>query len=252
MRHRRRGRKLGRNQSHQRALLRSLASNLILTERDSDFDDNAPKVKGRIVTTLAKAKEVRPLVERCITVARRCLNAQREADSLATDAERLSDDWRAWRSSDRWKEWNQAVAPVLAARRRAMKMLGSRQAVQILFDDLAPRFEERDGGYTRILRLAHPRLGDAGPRAILEFVGGDRDRVKEEEPKSPSFEDDSSEELSEPVTEEEEASTEEENADDDANESPSDEEADSDSSEDESAESAEEAEADTGDADEKK
>ena len=71
MRHRRKGRKLGRNPSHQRALLRSLASALFLTERDAEFDDNAPKVKGRIVTTLHKAKEVRPLVEKCITVARR-------------------------------------------------------------------------------------------------------------------------------------------------------------------------------------
>ena len=69
MRHRRTGRKLGRNPKHQRALLRNLASSLILTERDAEFDDNAPKVKGRIVTTVAKAKEVRPMLEKCITIA---------------------------------------------------------------------------------------------------------------------------------------------------------------------------------------
>jgi large subunit ribosomal protein L17 len=54
--------------------------------------------------------------------------------------------------------------------------LGDKQAVRILFDDIAPRFVDRPGGYTRIVRLAKPRLGDAGTRAILEFVGV-RDRV---------------------------------------------------------------------------
>ena len=73
MRHRKRGRHLGRSPNHQRALLRNLASALFLTERetDADLDKNIPKVKGRIVTTLHKAKEVRPLVEKCITIARR-------------------------------------------------------------------------------------------------------------------------------------------------------------------------------------
>ncbi|MCB9875378.1 MAG: 50S ribosomal protein L17, partial [Planctomycetaceae bacterium] len=70
MRHRRRGRILGRSPSHRRAMLRNLASSLILTERDAEFDQNAPKVKGRVTTTLHKAKEVRPLVEKCVTIAR--------------------------------------------------------------------------------------------------------------------------------------------------------------------------------------
>ena len=60
MRHRKRGRTLGRSPSHRRALLRNLASSLILTERDADDEDNEPKVKGRVVTTLEKAKEFRP------------------------------------------------------------------------------------------------------------------------------------------------------------------------------------------------
>jgi len=59
MRHRRRGRKLGRAPSHQRALQRALATALFLTERDAEYDENKPKVKGRIITTIAKAKEVR-------------------------------------------------------------------------------------------------------------------------------------------------------------------------------------------------
>ncbi len=188
MRHKRRGRKLGRNPNHQRALLRSLASALILTERDAELDTNAPKVKGRIITTLQKAKEVRPLVERCVTIARRALPYQETADQLEPNVDRNSEKWRSWRNSDQWYEWNRTVAPVVAARRRALKLLGNKQAVRILFEEIAPRFEDRPGGYTRVLRLAKPRLGDSGTQAILEFVGT-HDRVSRAAPK-PAFEDD--------------------------------------------------------------
>jgi len=200
MRHRKRGRKLGRNPSHQRALLRNLASALILTERDPELFDSkdpkapkAPKVPGRIITTLQKAKEVRPLLERCITIARRALPYQEAAEDLEPDADRDSPQWRAWRESPRWQEWNQAIAPAVAARRRALRLLGDKEAVQILFDEIAPRFEDREGGYTRVLRLAKPRLGDAGTRAILELVGT-HDRVRRKAPK-PSFEDEFEETL---------------------------------------------------------
>ena len=176
MRHRRRGRKLGRNPNHQRALLRNLASALFLTERDAEYDENKPKVKGRIVTTIAKAKEVRPLVEKCITVARRGLAAEQAAGEFGADADRGTESWKSWRESDRWSKWNAAVAPAVAARRRCLRLLGDKHAVRVLFDEVAPRFADRPGGYTRILRLAKPRLGDAGTRAILEFVGV-RDRV---------------------------------------------------------------------------
>jgi len=176
MRHRRKGRTLGRCPSHQRALLRNLATALFLTERDAEGDANAPKIKGRIVTTLEKAKEVRGVVEKCITLARHSLAAQEAAEEFATDSERNSDEWRRWRKSDQWKKWSAAMAPVVKARRRALVMLGDKQAVRILFADIAPRFADRNGGYTRVLRLAKPRLGDAGTRAILEFVGV-RDRA---------------------------------------------------------------------------
>lgn len=187
MRHRRRGRKLGRNPSHQRALLRNLASALFLTERDAEFDPNPPKIKGRVVTTVSKAKEVRPLVEKCITLARRSLSAEESAKDLETDADRGTDKWKSWRQSERWNEWNRAIAPAVAARRRCLQMLGDKQAVRILFDEIAPRFEDRPGGYTRIIRLAKPRLGDAGTQAILELVGV-RDRVLQRSER-PKFED---------------------------------------------------------------
>jgi large subunit ribosomal protein L17 len=186
MRHRKSGRKLGRAPKHQRALLRSLASALILTERDAEYDENKPEVKGRIITTISKAKEVRPLVEKCVTIARRGLAAEEAAAQFGSKAERGTDSWKSWRESDRWQEWNKAIAPAIAARRRCLRLIGNKHAVGVLFDEVAPRFADRPGGYTRILRLAKPRLGDAGTRAILEFVGV-RDRVVERSVR-PTFE----------------------------------------------------------------
>lgn len=176
MRHRRKGRRLGRSASHRKAMFRNMASSLFLTERDAELDDNAPKVKGRIVTTMPKAKEVRPLVERCITIARRSLKHSEAAAQYATDAERGSEAWKTWRTSEEYTKWNNAIAPAVNARRRVFQMLRDKEATQIVFDDMAPRFADRPGGYTRIMRLAKPRLGDAGQRVVLEFVGV-RDRV---------------------------------------------------------------------------
>ncbi len=177
MRHRRQGRTLGRSPSHRKAMLKNLASALFLTERDATYDDNAPKVTGRITTTLHKAKEVRPLVEKCITIAKKTLPAVEEAKKYATDADRGSDEYKKWRTSENWQKWATARAPVVTARRRVIQLIGDKQAAKILFDTVAVRFADRPGGYTRILKLATPRLGDAGDRAILEFVGKN-DRVK--------------------------------------------------------------------------
>lgn len=172
MRHRRKGRVLGRSPSHQRALLRNLASALMLTEREVEPGEaGAAKVRGRIITTLPKAKEVRPLVERCITIARRGLVAAARAESFATSAERGTPAWKEWRASPKWQDWAQAMAPAVKARRRVVQLLGDKAAARVLFEVVAPRFADRPGGYTRILKLAKPRLGDAGERAILEFVG---------------------------------------------------------------------------------
>ena len=116
MRHRVAHRKLGRRPSHRRALLRNLSATLI--------------EHGRLRTTLAKAKEVRPFVERLVTLARR---------------------------SD------------LAARRRALRILPRKAVVGHLFREIAPRVGDRPGGYTRILKLG-PRKGDGAPMARIEFV----------------------------------------------------------------------------------
>lgn len=172
--------------------MRNMASSLFLTERDAELDDNEPKVKGRIVTTMPKAKEVRPVVERCITIAKNSLQHTEAANAFGTDADRGSDAWKTWRKSDNYKQWNAKIAPALAARRRALQMLGDKQAVSILFNDVAPRFVDRPGGYTRIMRLAKPRLGDAGQRVILEFVG-ENDRISKTSEK-PAFDSDAAEE----------------------------------------------------------
>lgn len=182
MRHKRHGRTLGRAPSHRRSLLRNLASALFITEREvSDLDVNPPKVKGRIVTTLAKAKEVRPLVEKCITIAKKGVTAEQSAAQFGTEAERNTPAWKEWREGPNHSKWTAAMAPAVAARRRLVQILCDKQAVEILFNELAPRFQDRPGGYTRILRLATPRLGDAGPRAILEFVGRNDRVVKRSE-----------------------------------------------------------------------
>ena len=128
---------------------------------------------GRIITTVAKAKEVRPLVERCITIAKRGLVAIDKAREFGTTASRDSADWKKWRTSEKWSQWAQAVSPAVVARRRVVQLLGDKQAARIVFEKIAPRFVDRPGGYTRILKLAAPRLGDAGPRALIEFVGAE-------------------------------------------------------------------------------
>jgi len=179
-------------------MLRNLASSLFLTERDEDLDEagyeyptfvtpNRPKVKGRIVTTLHKAKEVRPLVEKCVTIARKGRIAEDAAAEYDTSAQRGSQEWKEWRQSDQWQKWNQAIAPAVTARRRLIQLLGNKEAVSVLIDDIADRFADRDGGYTRVVRIAKPRLGDSGVQAILEFVGKN-DRVKQKSEK-PAFDD---------------------------------------------------------------
>ena len=155
MRHRRKGRVLGRSPSHQRALLRNLAAALFLTERETEADEpGRPKVAGRIVTTLAKAKEVRPLVERCITIAKRGLVALERSRQFAATADRDSAAWKAWRESPQWNQWAQAVSPAVAARRRVVRLLGDKRAARVVFERIAPRYTDRPGGYTRILKLS--------------------------------------------------------------------------------------------------
>jgi len=118
MRHRLSRRQLGRTASHRKALINNQVTDLLRHDR--------------IVTTEAKAKEVRPIAERVITLGKR-------GDS--------------------------------AARRRAGALLTDKKVLRRLFDEVAPRFQDRPGGYTRIVKLG-PRLGDGARMAQLELVEG--------------------------------------------------------------------------------
>lgn len=116
MRHAKTGRKLGRSQSHRKALMRNLATSLL--------------TYGRIRTTFIKAKELQPVADHLVTLAKR---------------------------GD------------LHARRQALTLVYDDAVVSRLFKDIAPWYKERPGGYTRVLKL-EPRPGDNAPMAFIEFV----------------------------------------------------------------------------------
>jgi large subunit ribosomal protein L17 len=121
MRHLKQGRKLGRTTAHRKALLRNLATALFEHER--------------ITTTEAKAKELRRVADKLVTLGKR---------------------------GD------------LHARRQALKVVRSSAVVRKLFDEIAPRFRQRQGGYTRVLRVGF-RPGDAAEMAVIELVEADRE-----------------------------------------------------------------------------
>jgi large subunit ribosomal protein L17 len=123
------GKKLGRKTPHRRSMFRNMVTSFL--------------DKERLHTTLPRAKALRPIAERMITLGKR---------------------------------------ESLAARRRALAFIRSRTVVSKLFDTLAPRFAERAGGYTRIIRLGF-RDGDGARMAILELVGSEYKPAKAEEKK---------------------------------------------------------------------
>jgi large subunit ribosomal protein L17 len=119
MRHAKRGRKLNRTSAHRKAMFANLAASLIKHEQ--------------VVTTLPKAKDLRPIVEKLVTLAKK---------------------------------------GGLAARRQAIAEIGNNGEVAKLFDVLASRYAERPGGYTRVLKAGF-RYGDSAPMAVIEFVDRD-------------------------------------------------------------------------------
>jgi large subunit ribosomal protein L17 len=131
MRHRVAHRKLGRVTEHRISMLRNQATALLRHEH--------------LTTTVPRAKELRPFVERLITVAKRGLaNGNGEGGALRT----------------------------LNARRLVMQDVQDREVVRKLFDTIAPRFESRPGGYTRLLRLGY-RRGDSAEVAQVELIGSE-------------------------------------------------------------------------------
>ena len=194
MRHRKRGRRLGRSSSHRKAMYRNMASSLFLTYRGEEVAEvygyERKQPAGRIVTTLEKAKEVRSLVEKCITIARKA-KPHREASEAIVSPDKFgkgTESFSKKREPELWAQWSDARAPYVTAQRRCFQLLGSREAVALLFDVVVDEIGERTHGYTRIVRLATPRLGDAGTRAILEVVQDDKVRESYSAAEAPALE----------------------------------------------------------------
>lgn len=136
MRHRKAGRKLGRDAAHRKALFRNLVTDLVKHER--------------IQTTEAKAKELRRYVERVITVAKNAPSAEA--------IEALSGD-----------DQGAAKAQRVHAIRRARRWVLDSDTLSKLFSDVAPRYADRAGGYTRVIKAGF-RPGDNAPMAVIELL----------------------------------------------------------------------------------
>jgi len=149
MRHLVAHRKLGRTSSHRRALLRNLCTSFVLHER--------------IITTLPKAKELRPFAERAVTLGRRARAArQAEKPEAAVHATRLAADFFfPGNAGPESKQHTQS----------AVRTAGV-AALKKLTGELAERFADRPGGYTRILKLGR-RKGDGAELALIEFIGSE-------------------------------------------------------------------------------
>ncbi|MDT7689697.1 MAG: large subunit ribosomal protein [Acidobacteriota bacterium] len=157
MRHLNAHRKLGRTSEHRMSMLRNLATSLI-NARDE-----------RIVTTVPKAKELRPFVERVITLAKRASTLQGD-DSVAQSLHLRRQAASFFHAGNT----GQAASAGRRGQARAPRTAGV-AALKRLFDDLGKRYAERPGGYTRIIRLGH-RDGDNAELAIIELVDNPHER----------------------------------------------------------------------------
>ena len=154
MRHLKAHRKLGRTSEHRHSMLRNLATSLINSREE------------RIITTLPKAKELRPFVERAITLSRRARNSS-EDDARALHLRRQAAGF--------FHAGNTTVSEVTGKRGQLRpERTAGVAALRRLFNDLGERYKDRPGGYTRIFKLG-TRDGDRAELAIIELVGNPRE-----------------------------------------------------------------------------
>ncbi len=162
MRHKKAHRKLGRTTEHRISMLRNMATSLINAEKE------------HIVTTIAKAKELRPFVEKAITLAR-------HAQKLDGDDAKVQ-EVHLRRQAARFFHAGNSTFKIAQSRFRGKKgeakepieRTAGVKAVQRLFDELGSRYKDRNGGYTRIIRLGH-RSGDNAEMAVIELVDNPRE-----------------------------------------------------------------------------
>jgi len=156
MRHLKAHRKLGRTTEHRISMLRNLATSLITSREE------------RIITTLPKAKELRPFVERAITLSRQARNL----DTEGSDARVL----HLRRQAAGFFHAGNTAQTSQAGKRGQVRLARTAgvAALKRLWDELGERYKDRPGGYTRILKLGH-RVGDNAELAIIELVGNPRE-----------------------------------------------------------------------------
>lgn len=172
MRHRKAGYKLGRTTAHRTATLRNLAAGL--------FEH------GQITTTIPRAKAVQPLVEKIITLAKRGDLHSRRLVIAKLGRDRRAFDWMYLpkNASDAEKEHVEGMRERASEffeipesgtveRNRYGELRKAPKLVKHIFENVAPRFADRPGGYTRIVKLGRRRLGDAGELCILQLVGAE-------------------------------------------------------------------------------
>jgi len=172
MRHRKAGFKLNRTKAHRQAMLRNMAASL--------FEH------GQITTTLPKAKALVPFVEKIITRARRNdLQARRRVESmLGGDRNAFAWTYMAKNISDADREAIEEKRDFVEGffdipesdsveRNRYGELRKAPKLIKHIFENVAPRFEDRPGGYTRIIKLGRHRLGDAAELVVVQFVGNE-------------------------------------------------------------------------------
>lgn len=160
MRHLKAGRKLNRNSSHRVALFRNLAKSLLLSEN------------GRIVTTIPKAKELAGYVDNLITTAKKAPTLTVPEGVRFTKPKDKNGQVLPLKEGERMAtpEELAAYAQRNHLRRLVLRDLHDPKLVKKLFEEIAPRYADRSGGYTRVLKLAERRRGDGTQLAVVELV----------------------------------------------------------------------------------
>lgn len=172
MRHRKAGRRLNRTTAHRTAMLRNMAASL--------FEH------GQITTTVPKAKTLQPFVEKIITLAKKGDLHSRRLVVSKLGGDRRGFDWlylpknaneaeteHVSKLRDRAEQFFPVPSSDQVERNRYGELRSSPKLVRHIFENVAPRFADRAGGYTRVVRIGYNRLGDGAELCVIQFVGAE-------------------------------------------------------------------------------